>query len=103
MIRRPPRSTLFPYTTLFRSSEPAAVRRSGVPEVRLAAHGALPAVVVAARRPAYQLVVAGLRLVLRRGNGPLDVHHQELPLLHGLPYDFAQLRLRHGGRHGIFP
>src|SRR2546425_4980829 len=24
MIRRPPRSTLFPYTTLFRSSNPAA-------------------------------------------------------------------------------
>src|SRR3712207_7232777 len=24
MIRRPPRSTLFPYTTLFRSSRPAA-------------------------------------------------------------------------------
>src|SRR5689334_24347398 len=24
MIRRPPRSTLFPYTTLFRSSHPAA-------------------------------------------------------------------------------
>src|SRR5258708_31775412 len=24
MIRRPPRSTLFPYTTLFRSSSPAA-------------------------------------------------------------------------------
>src|SRR5690606_40508194 len=29
MIRRPPRSTLFPYTTLFRSSEPSgSVRRS---------------------------------------------------------------------------
>src|SRR2546430_10011347 len=28
MIRRPPRSTLFPYTTLFRSSKPA--RRSPV-------------------------------------------------------------------------
>src|SRR3712207_9539730 len=28
MIRRPPRSTLFPYTTLFRSAdEPAAARR----------------------------------------------------------------------------
>src|SRR5256885_14545833 len=27
MIRRPPRSTLFPYTTLFRSSPPAARRR----------------------------------------------------------------------------
>src|SRR3712207_8078276 len=28
MIRRPPRSTLFPYTTLFRSSAPSA-RRTG--------------------------------------------------------------------------
>src|SRR3712207_8347883 len=32
MIRRPPRSTLFPYTTLFRSRAPASVRRaSGIP------------------------------------------------------------------------
>src|SRR3712207_7394271 len=30
MIRRPPRSTLFPYTTLFRSP-PAPVRRRGGP------------------------------------------------------------------------
>src|SRR5689334_24209164 len=29
MIRRPPRSTLFPYTTLFRSPRPAGVRRDG--------------------------------------------------------------------------
>src|SRR2546425_4621782 len=29
MIRRPPRSTLFPYTTLFRSEERLAVRRVG--------------------------------------------------------------------------
>src|SRR2546428_4344124 len=27
MIRRPPRSTLFPYTTLFRSCSPAPLRR----------------------------------------------------------------------------
>src|SRR3989441_11862384 len=27
MMRRPPRSTLFPYTTLFRSPEPVGVRR----------------------------------------------------------------------------
>src|SRR3712207_8480258 len=33
MIRRPPRSTLFPYTTLFRSSD---VRRSVRPAVRAA-------------------------------------------------------------------
>src|SRR5260370_30711651 len=30
MIRRPPRSTLFPYTTLFRSSAPAAARRQAL-------------------------------------------------------------------------
>src|SRR5256885_5032651 len=29
MIRRPPRSTLFPYTTLFRSRLPARVRLAG--------------------------------------------------------------------------
>src|SRR5690349_24262067 len=29
MIRRPPRSTLFPYTTLFRSPLPPLVRRVG--------------------------------------------------------------------------
>src|SRR5947199_10687860 len=31
MIRRPPRSTLFPYTTLFRSLQPEAA--SGMPQV----------------------------------------------------------------------
>src|SRR3712207_9113725 len=30
MIRRPPRSTLFPYTTLFRSFQPSIVLRSGL-------------------------------------------------------------------------
>src|SRR2546430_11514505 len=33
MIRRPPRSTLFPYTTLFRSSQVARVRTVEGPEV----------------------------------------------------------------------
>src|SRR2546425_7100512 len=37
MIRRPPRSTLFPYTTLFRSHP--ARRRGGFPQP--AAHGAV--------------------------------------------------------------
>src|SRR5260370_36648753 len=41
MIRRPPRSTLFPYTTLFRSLELVELveQRSGVPHV--AAHGSV--------------------------------------------------------------
>src|SRR3712207_7576800 len=41
MIRRPPRSTLFPYTTLFRSAAAAAARRGDLergpdPQPRLA-------------------------------------------------------------------
>src|SRR3712207_8756428 len=40
MIRRPPRSTLFPYTTLFRSSAPAA-RGCGPSAGRLRAQGRL--------------------------------------------------------------
>src|SRR2546429_1827479 len=33
MIRRPPRSTLFPYTTLFRS-----LRRNALPRIRTSSH-----------------------------------------------------------------
>src|SRR5438034_4019602 len=61
MIRRPPRSTLFPYTTLFRSHSRwrgpgPTVRRNRHAAPRVARH-ALP--VFAAR---------GLRPVLRRGS-----------------------------------
>src|SRR3712207_8352627 len=46
MIRRPPRSTLFPYTTLFRSARweavrPAGPRRRQSPRVRLSRHPSL--------------------------------------------------------------
>src|SRR2546430_3433774 len=37
MIRRPPRSTLFPYTTLFRSRRAAAARRDGTRDCARAA------------------------------------------------------------------
>src|SRR3712207_8741742 len=33
MIRRPPRSTLFPYTTLFRSHAPVGRHRSALPDL----------------------------------------------------------------------
>src|SRR3712207_7040933 len=35
MIRRPPRSTLFPYTTLFRSADAFAIEEAGVPSIDL--------------------------------------------------------------------
>src|SRR2546430_3497469 len=44
MIRRPPRSTLFPYTTLFRSHVCGAVRELGAVQVPVA-HVRLPAVI----------------------------------------------------------
>src|SRR2546430_12410454 len=39
MIRRPPRSTLFPYTTLFRSKTRLAAAGSSTPGVQANAHG----------------------------------------------------------------
>src|SRR2546426_10770241 len=41
MIRRPPRSTLFPYTTLFRSPIPS-MTRSPAPSARFSAYGLSP-------------------------------------------------------------
>src|SRR3712207_7413908 len=39
MIRRPPRSTLFPYTTLFRSELPGNVGRRSLEEARRGTRG----------------------------------------------------------------
>src|SRR5947207_11744118 len=38
MIRRPPRSTLFPYTTLFRSQDGARLARAGLRDLRRREH-----------------------------------------------------------------
>src|SRR3712207_8364305 len=64
MIRRPPRSTLFPYTTLFRSSEKVwPVTRS----VLLLAHTGRASIAEAARREVRRLQDAGVEgRVLRR-------------------------------------
>src|SRR2546421_11554190 len=42
MIRRPPRSTLFPYTTLFRSLEPAIERLAARPAPAAVSPGLAP-------------------------------------------------------------
>src|SRR5438105_9579670 len=48
MLRRPPRSTLFPYTTLFRSSLPRALRRLGDDAGRRIEQGQSPRISVRA-------------------------------------------------------
>src|SRR2546425_12117255 len=69
MIRRPPRSTLFPYTTLFRS--PLGARVEHPPE-----HGGLHPIVERRRGAvrAHEVYVGGadLRLGERRADRPLE-------------------------------
>src|SRR2546426_2049978 len=57
MIRRPPRSTLFPYTTLFRSREDVAPLAVGVPDQRDVA-GAVRIVLHALHHPGDAVLVA---------------------------------------------
>src|SRR3712207_7208138 len=61
MIRRPPRSTLFPYTTLFRSGQAAAHRA----EARLTCAGTrhIRAHVAGADHPRARLIDAGAATV----------------------------------------
>src|SRR5256885_5389404 len=54
MIRRPPRSTLFPYTTLFRSGADARGVRGGRGGAHLVRHAHLHAHSAAARRSRFR-------------------------------------------------
>src|SRR5690242_20981357 len=61
MIRRPPRSTLFPYTTLFRSK--TVTRHAVAIHVEHRARGAVERVVIARVDVAHVVHVRGQRLV----------------------------------------
>src|SRR3712207_8869002 len=67
MIRRPPRSTLFPYTTLFRSDETARCRGGLARHLRMGM-GVRPRPVEHARRPRVRdvPVVGGRRDLVHR-------------------------------------
>src|SRR5947207_15236856 len=73
MIRRPPRSTLFPYTTLFRSLEQRRARaRQPENQDRLAACGAVTGALAKKLGRAHPLLACGvlfhqLRAVATRG------------------------------------
>src|SRR2546429_2794635 len=81
MIRRPPRSTLFPYTTLFRSRE-QGVRRGGRAPVRRQAWavGRLPADRCLSRQadrppPALRLAQSARRSATDRKSTRLNSSH----------------------------
>src|SRR6266516_1968501 len=80
MIRRPPRSTLFPYTTLFRSGHHAAVAARVAPGKAAAVVGdgavGLCGVIAAQRLGAEQIIILGRhpdRIALAREFGATDV------------------------------
>src|SRR2546422_11275206 len=81
MIRRPPRSTLFPYTTLFRSVDPEIGRLDHV-HVGVGDREPLPrhGVPSQSARTVTVLLVPGVVLDRRRKPDPL-VHLLKLPLL----------------------
>src|SRR3712207_8819638 len=77
MIRRPPRSTLFPYTTLFRSLHPSLAQR--LPASRNAAVGAGRRVLPAGRPPRPAGTLGGvLRLPLDRKSTRLNSSHANI-------------------------
>src|SRR3712207_8442153 len=83
MIRRPPRSTLFPYTTLFRSDVHVVRLRvvprdrpRGVVSLHLVAHA--PLVRFEARRWRWMLVQVGPSLFLGDGCWRSEEHTSEL-------------------------
>src|SRR5256885_15777789 len=81
MIRRPPRSTLFPYTTLFRSVRPDVIRRpatagQGVVDLRWVINEGQPAIVnkieIAGNDVTHERVIRDAIVLL-----PGDVFRQE--------------------------
>src|SRR3712207_8485230 len=74
MIRRPPRSTLFPYTTLFRSHEPFALGE-GQAEPVVVAGAALAHGVEADHRLARQLGVQAVLEVGRHAGAERSEEH----------------------------
>src|SRR3712207_9577863 len=99
MIRRPPRSTLFPYTTLFRSEDPILAVRDGYlstlgcveyPEGGMGVHFLNPALIGPAPDPfrpqilVYEPAEGGrLRLVAAEWFVPLATGVAERPSIFG--------------------
>src|SRR5256885_11664591 len=81
MIRRPPRSTLFPYTTLFRSRDAdrrAAADRRPLPRRPAVGQPARGPEVRSAALPGHPSRPRGAPLVRRRGHARSEEHTSEL-------------------------
>src|SRR3712207_7372461 len=77
MIRRPPRSTLFPYTTLFRSRRDARLDGARAARARRARAGGAGHRPAAARRDRLRDRPAALRRLARRAGEPRQPRSEE--------------------------
>src|ERR1039457_4641857 len=88
MIRRPPRSTLFPYTTLFRSRACSDTPAIPCSRASVQAHATIPAI-LASRRFATEPAITDRsdcrRLVRRRHHRRTSRHHHRPPTPAGNP------------------
>src|SRR2546425_5604863 len=88
MIRRPPRSTLFPYTTLFRSLDALLTRRRQLIEMLVAEKNRLSA----SRRPVRHGITQHIRW-LERQLGNVDRSEEHTSELQSLAYLVCRLLL----------
>src|SRR2546426_1937682 len=72
MIRRPPRSTLFPYTTLFRSHHPAEDLALGALRTRLLAQMRRTLEIQVREQPKRETLLIQRLLVREQGREQLD-------------------------------
>src|SRR5256885_7939334 len=77
MIRRPPRSTLFPYTTLFRSVRPRALPKDS-PTVRATASEPPPADRKSTRLNSSHLVISYAVFCLKKKKKNLPNHRNRI-------------------------
>src|SRR5256885_16297661 len=97
MIRRPPRSTLFPYTTLFRSDLGQGDPRRRLPDAFdfEQGHASIPGLAVSAarvrRRPHHVVMLAYPDVQILDVTGPLEVFSRAARWMqdHGLRRDLA--------------
>src|SRR3712207_878583 len=98
MIRRPPRSTLFPYTTLFRSRRPGDSRRGQAEPQRQSSRPAddprgwgQPGAARAARAKAGEVGAVGRRITSRRGTMEFGLKGRHVAILAADGVDAAQV------------
>src|ERR1039458_5272024 len=102
MIRRPPRSTLFPYTTLFRSIDPIPLRQAiqhGYGKSRESGSRSV-GVISSYVMPSRRILQLG-DPILRAVSAPVSTPSEAIPIFEDLRATLHEFRHTHGFGRGI--